>query len=39
MAKKKGNNEGTITKLPSGSYRAQVTLEGQRLSFTSKTRG
>ena len=38
MAKKKGNNEGTITKLPSGSYRAQVTLDGQRLSFTSKTR-
>lgn len=38
MAKKRGNSEGTIHKLPSGSWRAQVSLEGRRLSHTSKTR-
>lgn len=38
MSKKRGNNEGSITRLPSGSYRAQITLESKRLSFTAKTR-
>ena len=38
MAKKRGNNEGSIAKLPSGAYRAQVTIDGERLSYTSKTR-
>ena len=32
MAKRRGNNEGTIHKLPSGRWRAQITLEGRRLS-------
>jgi integrase len=38
MAKRRGNNEGSIVKLPSGTYRAQVTIDGERLSYTSKTR-
>ena len=38
MAIKRGNNEGSIHKLPSGSWRAQVTLNGHRLSWTAKTR-
>jgi len=38
MAKKRGNSEGTIHRLPSGSWRAQVSLEGRRLSHTSQTR-
>lgn len=38
MTRKRGNNEGTIAKLPSGSFRAQVTLDGKRLSHTGKTR-
>ena len=38
MAKRRGNNEGSIAKLPSGSYRALVTLEGKRLTHTTKTR-
>jgi len=35
---KRGNNEGTITKLPSGSWRAQITLDGKRLGCTFPTR-
>lgn len=38
MAKKRGNSEGTIHQLPSGSWRAQLSLQGHRLSHTSKTR-
>jgi integrase len=37
MAKHRGWNEGTISKRTNGSYRAQITLEGKRLSFTGKT--
>jgi len=37
MAKKRGNNEGTINKLPSGRWRAQITLEGRRLGCVFNT--
>jgi integrase len=37
MARKRGNNEGTILKLPSGRWRAQITLNGHRLSHTFPT--
>ena len=32
MAKRRGNNEGSIFKLPNGHWRAQVSVGGQRLS-------
>ena len=32
MAKRRGNNEGSIFQLPSGRWRAQVSVGGQRLS-------
>ena len=32
MARKRANNEGSVYKLPSGRWCAQVTLEGQRIS-------
>lgn len=38
MAKKRGNNEGSIHRRANGSWRAQVTLNGRRLSFTAGTR-
>ena len=38
MAKKRGNNEGSIHRRKNGTWRAQVTLQGQRLSHTAKTR-
>ena len=38
MARRRGNHEGSIHQLPSGTYRAQITLQGQRLSFTASTR-
>jgi integrase len=38
MAKRRGNHEGSIHQLPSGTFRAQVTLQGQRLSFTAHTK-
>jgi integrase len=38
MAKKRGNNEGSIHRRPTGTWRAQVTLNGRRLSFTADTR-
>lgn len=38
MAKKRGNSEGSIHQLPSGSWRAQITLQGHRLGYTAKTR-
>ncbi len=39
MANKRGNNEGTIHKLPNGRWRAQVTLNSHRISHVFKTRG
>jgi integrase len=36
MAKRRTAGEGTINQLPSGSWRAQVSLKGRRLSHTSK---
>ncbi len=38
MTKKRGNNEGSISRRPSGAWRAQVTLNGRRLSFTADSR-
>lgn len=38
MAKRRGNNEGSIYKRPDDTWRAQVTLDGRRLSFSSKKR-
>jgi integrase len=35
---KRGNNEGSIHQLPSGTWRAQASLEGKRVSFTSKSK-
>lgn len=37
MARKRGNNEGTIFKLPNGKWRAQVSLQGRRLSKNCNT--
>ena len=36
MAKRRTAGEGTICQLPSGSWRAQVSLRGRRLSYTAK---
>ena len=38
MAKRRGNNEGTIFLRSNGTWRTQVSLNGERLSFTGKTR-
>jgi integrase len=38
MAKRRGNNEGTILQTPNGKWRVQLTLQGHRLSFTAKSR-
>jgi hypothetical protein len=37
MAKRRTAGEGTINQLPSGSWRAQVSLKGRRLSHTAKS--
>lgn len=37
MPKKRTAGEGTINQLPSGSWRAQVSLHGKRLSYTAKS--
>jgi len=37
MTKKRSAGEGTISQLPSGSWRAQVSLKGRRLSHTAKS--
>jgi integrase len=37
MAKHRGHNEGTYFKLPNGKWRAQVSLNGKRLSKTCTT--
>jgi len=38
MTKRRGNHEGSIYQRKDGKWRAQITLEGRRLSFTAKTR-
>jgi len=38
MAKRRGNLEGTIHQRKNGSWRAQVTIDGRRLSYSAKTR-
>jgi integrase len=38
MTQRRGNYEGTIHQLPSGSYRAQICINGKRQSFTHKER-
>lgn len=39
MARKiRGKNEGSIQQRPNGTWRAQVTLQGRRLSYAAKTR-
>lgn len=37
MAKKRANNEGTIYKRSNGTWRAQITLDGERLNFSADT--
>jgi len=37
MAKRRGNHEGTIFKRENGTWRAQMSVDGQRLSYTGKT--
>lgn len=37
MAKKRANNEGTVYKKPDGKWRAQITINGRRLSFTANS--
>ncbi len=38
MAKKRGNNEGSIHRRSNGTWRTQITLNGRRISFTADTR-
>jgi hypothetical protein len=38
MARKRGQNEGTIYKRKNGSWYAQVTLQGKRLTHYGKTK-
>lgn len=38
MPKKRGHNEGSIYQQANGKWRAQITLDGKRLSYTAKTR-
>ncbi len=38
MAKKRGNNQGSIYRRSNGTWREQVTLQGKRLTFTAKTK-
>jgi len=37
MAKRRGNHEGSIYQNPTGTWRAQVSINGRRLSATRKT--
>ena len=37
MAKKRGHKEGTIYQRPDGTYRAQISLDGHRLSHSAET--
>ncbi len=34
MTNRRGNHEGSIRKLPSGSFRVQVTINGKRIRFS-----
>ncbi len=38
MSSRRSNGEGSICQLPSGSWRAQVSLAGKRISYTSRDR-
>ncbi len=38
MAKKRGNNEGSIYKRSNGTWRGQVSIQGKRLTYTAKTK-
>ena len=38
MVNKRGQNEGSIYKRENGSWRAQISLHGKRLSYTGKTK-
>lgn len=38
MARKRANNEGTVYKLPGGGWRAQISLDGRRISHAFSTR-
>ena len=38
MAKKRGNNEGSIYKRNNGTWRVMVTVQGRRLTYTAKTK-
>ena len=38
MAKRRGNKEGSIHQRKDGTWRAQILLEGRRLSHSAKTR-
>jgi integrase len=37
MPKRRGRGEGTKQRLPSGSYRTQIVINGRRISLTAKT--
>ena len=38
MKKRRGNQEGTIYQRPSGKWRAQISIDGKRLSYSAETR-
>jgi len=38
MTRRRGNNEGSLHPRANGTWRAQVTVQGRRMSFTAKTR-
>jgi hypothetical protein len=38
MARRRNNHEGTICRLPSGRFRAQVEIDSRRLGYTADTR-
>jgi integrase len=38
MAKIRSRNEGTVFQRPDGKWRAQVSIDGRRLSFTATSK-
>jgi len=38
MTKRRGNKEGTVYERPNGKWRAQIVLEGRRLSYTAASK-
>ena len=38
MATRRSNKKGSLSQLPSGSWRAQIYLNGRRISHTEKTK-